>query len=89
MQKDQLTTRSFWMAATMRAVRSAAQAILVLAGANAADLFSTGWLDILLAALGMAVVSILTSVTVGIPEVPNTPVSPPEEPQIPPADYIA
>jgi hypothetical protein len=70
MTKDQLATRSFWTAASMRAVRTFAQGILVVAGAGAV-LFSASWLDILLSALGMALVSLLTSIVTGIPEAPS------------------
>jgi hypothetical protein len=78
MQRDQLTTRSFWMAASMRAVRSFCQGVLVLAGAGAAGLFAAGWGDVLVSSLGFAAVSILTSVVAGIPEAPAEPPAPTE-----------
>lgn len=72
MTKDELTTRSFWVAAGLRAVRSFAQGILTLAGAGAVRLFSIAWYEVLIAAAGLAAVSLFTSIAIGIPEAPST-----------------
>lgn len=71
MTKDELTTKSFWVAAGLRAARSFAQGVLTLAGAGAVKLFSIAWYEVLIAAAGLAVVSLATSVTIGIPEAPT------------------
>jgi Putative lactococcus lactis phage r1t holin len=76
--KDALTTRDFWTAAGLRAVRSFAQGILTLIGADVARLFSIQWYEILITATGLAVVSLLTSIVTGLPEAATTtsPVTP-------------
>jgi len=76
MNKDELQTRSFWIAAGLRAVRSFAQALLTLGGGDAAGLFTLGWERVLLAAVGYAITSLLTSIIVGIPEAPSPPPAP-------------
>ena len=63
---------SYWTkwakAAGIRALRTAAQAILVLTGTDAVNLLTLDWVQIGGVAAGMAFVSLLTSVA-GLPEV--------------------
>jgi len=56
-------TRTFWRAAAERAVKSAAQgAILAGVGAVGFDAFTADWASIGGAALGMGLLSLLTSI---------------------------
>jgi len=64
-------TTTFWKATAARALRSFAQALLTLGGLNMTSLLSTHWYTVLVAALGYALASVLTSVVVGIPEAPE------------------
>lgn len=63
---------SYWTkwakAAGIRALRTAAQAILVLTGTDAVNILTLDWMQIGGIAAGMAFVSLLTSVA-GLPEV--------------------
>ena len=63
---------SYWAkwarAAGIRALRTAAQAILVLTGTDAVNILTLDWVQIGGIAAGMAFVSLLTSVA-GLPEV--------------------
>lgn len=63
---------SYWekwaKAAGIRALRTAAQAILVLTGTDAVNILTLDWVQIGGIAAGMAFVSLLTSVA-GLPEV--------------------
>lgn len=59
-----------WLkAASIRAAKTAAQAVIVLTGTDAVNILTLDWGQILGVAAGMAFVSILTSVA-GLPEVP-------------------
>ena len=59
-----------WMkAALIRAAKTAAQAVIVLTGTDAVNILTLDWKQIVGVAVGMAFVSILTSVA-GLPEVP-------------------
>ena len=55
-------------AALIRAVRTAAQAVIVLTGTDAVNILTLDWMQIGGIAAGMAFVSILTSIA-GLPEV--------------------
>jgi Putative lactococcus lactis phage r1t holin len=66
-----LRQRSFWAATGARALRTACQTFLALAGTGAADLISGGTVDWIIASLSAAVLSVLTSIAAGIPEVPE------------------
>lgn len=59
-----LFTRTFWIDATERALKSAAQGALAAAGQDVVsiDLFAADWRSVAGAAAGMAALSILTSV---------------------------
>jgi hypothetical protein len=57
-----------WLhAAGLRAIRTAAQAIIVLIGSDMVNIFTIDWLQTLGIAAGMAFVSLLTSIG-GLPE---------------------
>lgn len=59
-----------WLrAAGARALRTAAQAVLTLTGADMVNITSLDWGQIAGVAAGMAFVSVLTSIAMGIPEV--------------------
>lgn len=66
-----LRERSFWNATGARALRTACQTFLALAGTGAANLISGGTVDWIIASLSAAVLSVLTSIVAGIPEVPQ------------------
>jgi hypothetical protein len=66
-----LRQRSFWSATGARALRTAIQTFLALAGTASADLISGGTVDWIVASLSAAVLSVLTSIVTGIPEVPQ------------------
>lgn len=67
MPRFTLFTRSFWLAAAHRAIRSAAQGALVAIGTTAA-FFDIHWVAVGSSALGMAVLSVLTAVATDLPE---------------------
>lgn len=70
-----MRSKHFWLAATERAVKSAAQAAILVgfAGSDAINAFSVNWGDVAGFALGGAALSYLTSmVTSGVGE-PNDP----------------
>jgi hypothetical protein len=55
-------TRSFWAYAGERAIKTSAQTALAVIGVNSLDLLSADWTGIVSAAIGGAVLSVLTSV---------------------------
>lgn len=58
-----MMNKVFWKAAFERAVKTAAQSVLLAIGAaQGADLFALDWQTVLLAAAGGAVLSVLTSI---------------------------
>lgn len=54
-------------AASMRAIKTAAQAVIVLTGTDAVNVLTLDWVQIAGVAAGMAFVSLLTSLA-GLPE---------------------
>ena len=62
-------TREFWKAAGIRALHTLAQAALASIG-SAVYLHEVNWLLILSASVLAAVISLLKSIAVGVPEVP-------------------
>lgn len=64
--------KNYWIrwlyAAAIRAVKSAAQAVILLTGSDAVNFITLDWVQIAGVAAGMAFVSLLTSVA-GLPEV--------------------
>lgn len=79
-----ITTKAFWDYAGDRAMRSFAQAIIVLAGAQVQpfNILHADWLVVLGVALGMGVVSVCTSIISYTPA--PAPADPPTVP-VPPA----
>jgi hypothetical protein len=55
-------TSAFWMATAERAVKTAAQVLLVYLGADAVDAFAVSWERAGSIAAGAAVLSVLTSI---------------------------
>lgn len=55
-------TRAFWKKATERAAKSAAQAAVLVIGADQVNAFAADWADVAGFALGGAVLSVLTSI---------------------------
>ena len=70
-----LTRPTWWAAAGVRALRTAAQASLALIGTTAVGLTQVDWLGVGSAAGLAAILSILTSLG-GLPEVTDTEVTP-------------
>ena len=60
--------KAWAIAAMIRALKSAAQAVLVLMGTDMVNILTVDWVQIAGVAAGMAVASIVTSIA-GIPEV--------------------
>lgn len=60
--------KAWFKAAGIRAIKTAAEAVLVLTGTSAVNVLTLNWVEIGGVALGMALVSILLSI-VGLPEV--------------------
>ena len=64
--------KDYWIrwlyAAGIRAIRSAAQAVILLTGTDAVNFITLDWVQIAGVAAGMAFVSLLTSIA-GLPEV--------------------
>lgn len=60
--------RKFWEAVLARAIRTVAQGALAGIGTTATMLHEVNWLMVLSTALMAGVVSILTSIAVGVPE---------------------
>ena len=63
-----MTTWQFWKAALIRALRTFAQALIAVIG-TAALLEQIAWLEALSAAGLAALLSLLTSIATGLPEV--------------------
>lgn len=57
-----LWSRSFWVDATERAVKTFAQSALATLGVGATDIMSVNWMGVLSVGAGAAVVSVLTSI---------------------------
>lgn len=59
----------FWKAAVIRAVRTMAQTALATIGTSAAILSDINWLNIVSASILGGILSLLTSVATGLPEI--------------------
>lgn len=60
--------KKFWEAVLARAIRTVAQGALAGIGTTATMLHEVNWLMVLSTALMAGVVSVLTSIAVGVPE---------------------
>ena len=69
MNKDKIVR--WFYAAGIRAVRSAAQAVILLTGTDAVNFLVLDWVQIAGVAAGMAFISLLTSIA-GLPELKET-----------------
>ena len=67
-----LTSRSWWEAALVRAVKTAAQSMLATGLTGMTPMLNTDWMGVLTVGAGGFVFSLLTSVA-GLPEVDETP----------------
>jgi len=63
--------KQFGKAAGIRAIKTAAQTAISLIGTNAIGITAVDWVAVVSAAALAAVVSLLTSVATGLPEVPE------------------
>lgn len=63
-------TKDFWRAAGIRALHTVAQTALAIIG-TAAVLSDVDWLQVLSAAALAAIISMLKSIAIGMPEVPS------------------
>lgn len=59
----------FWKAAGTRAARTAAQAALAVLGGGAVNVIEVDWVGVASVSAGAALVSLLTSIATGLPEV--------------------
>ena len=63
-----ISDKKWWKMAGARAIRTVAQSALAYIGTSATVLHDVNWLMVLSAGLMGGIVSILTSIAVGIPE---------------------
>lgn len=61
----------FWKAVGIRALRTVCQAAVALIGTNAVGVTEVDWLGVASGAALSGVVSVLTSIATGLPEVEN------------------
>ena len=66
-----LTSRSWWEAALVRAVKTAAQSMLATGLTGMTPLLNTDWMGVVTVGMGGFVFSLLTSLS-GLPEVDET-----------------
>lgn len=76
---DQLQTKTFWVAAGWRALRTFAQSLLTVLGVDATQLLNADALAVLVTGLVAGLISILTSIVFGIPEAPKPDLTGPPE----------
>lgn len=62
-------TKEFWKAVMIRAIRTVCQTAVALIGTNAVGITEVQWLGVLSGAALAGVVSVLTSIATGLPEV--------------------
>ena len=63
-----ITDKKWWKMAAARAIRTVAQSALAYIGTSATVLHDVNWLMVLSAGARGGIISILTSIAVGIPE---------------------
>lgn len=68
---DELGTKRFWSAALIRALRTLAQTVITLAAGDGGNVFHVSWRAYVFVGVGSALLSICTSIVVGIPEAPS------------------
>lgn len=66
--KDWITDKKFWKQAFIRAIRTVAQGALAGIGTTVTMLHEVNWLMVLSTASMAGIVSILTSISIGMPE---------------------
>lgn len=66
--KDWITDKKFWKRAFIRAIRTVAQGALAGIGTTATMLHEVNWLMVLSTASMAGIVSLLTSISIGMPE---------------------
>jgi len=62
-------TKQFWKAAGIRALRTMAQTAVALIGTNAVGVTTVDWIGVASGAALSGIVSVLTSIATGLPEV--------------------
>lgn len=62
-------SKDFWKAAAIRAIRTCAQTAVAIIGTNAIGVTEVDWVAVVSGAALSGVVSILTSIATGLPEV--------------------
>ncbi len=62
-------TNEFWKAAGIRALRTMAQTAVALIGTNAVGVTAVDWVGVASGAALSGIVSVLTSIATGLPEV--------------------
>lgn len=63
--------KNFWKAAMIRAIRTMAQTAIATIGTSAVILTEVNWLHVVSSAVLGGVLSLLTSIATGLPEVEN------------------
>lgn len=63
----------FWKATGIRALRTVCQTAVALIGTNAVGVTDVNWIGVASGAALAGIVSVLTSIATGLPEVPEEP----------------
>lgn len=63
----------FWKATAIRALRTVCQTAVALIGTNAVGVTDVNWVGVASGAALSGIVSVLTSIATGLPEVPEEP----------------
>ena len=64
-----MTDKNFWKATAIRAIKTMCQTAVALIGTNAAGVLDVDWVAVLSASALAGILSVLTSVGTGLPEV--------------------
>lgn len=62
-------TKEFWKAVAIRAIRTVCQTAVALIGTNAVGVTDVNWIGVLSGSALAGIVSVLTSIATGLPEV--------------------